>query len=215
MIILLNEVLPPGLARIIKHSMFVAPSGRQKHFVAKDQYLQSENYWLKSFFNSTGRGTNIDRLKDSYSLNVPLLQGLVTNLTADCGKKLVHQSHKNRINLKSINNRLRMCRENDICYIASKLGEHVPKKVEDFYALGIQKLKISSMQRGKPLNNLRPPAIKIWNATIDNQLDRGKENSDVSSDGDDEPNITNNELESSEEESESNGDTDNENESGD
>ncbi|KAA1078862.1 hypothetical protein PGTUg99_010718 [Puccinia graminis f. sp. tritici] len=49
MILLLNEILPSGLAHIIKHSMFVAPHGRQKHFVAKDQFLESQNYWLKHF----------------------------------------------------------------------------------------------------------------------------------------------------------------------
>ncbi|OAV99080.1 hypothetical protein PTTG_25447 [Puccinia triticina 1-1 BBBD Race 1] len=58
MIILLNEVLPPGLRKVIKHSMFVAPNGKQKHFFAKDHYLENQNYWLKHFFNNTGQGAN-------------------------------------------------------------------------------------------------------------------------------------------------------------
>ena len=73
MILLLNEILPPGLQKLLKHSLFIAPSGRQKHFVAKDQYLEMQNYWLKYFFNHAGRGTDIERLKDVYSLNVPLV----------------------------------------------------------------------------------------------------------------------------------------------
>ena len=73
MIILLNEILPKGLGQVIRHSLFIAPSGRPKHFVAKDQYLETQNYWLKYFFNHSGSGTNIDCLKDVYSLNVPLV----------------------------------------------------------------------------------------------------------------------------------------------
>ncbi|POW07635.1 hypothetical protein PSHT_09895 [Puccinia striiformis] len=73
MIILLNEILPKGLRKLILHSLLIAPSGRHKHFVAKDQHLEDQNYWLKYFFNRSGRGTNIDRLKDVYSLNVPLV----------------------------------------------------------------------------------------------------------------------------------------------
>ncbi|KAA1139258.1 hypothetical protein PGTUg99_037582 [Puccinia graminis f. sp. tritici] len=73
MIILLNEILPPGMGKLIQHSMLIAPSGRPNHFVAKDSHLKSQNYWLKFFFNNSGRGTDIDRLKDVYSLNVPLV----------------------------------------------------------------------------------------------------------------------------------------------
>ncbi|KAA1118325.1 hypothetical protein PGTUg99_003964 [Puccinia graminis f. sp. tritici] len=212
MILLLNEILPSGLAHIIKHSMFVAPHGRQKHFVAKDQFLESQNYWLKHFFNNTGRGTNIKRLKDSYSLNVPLLQGLVRGLVADSGRETIHQSHKNRINLKSLNNCLRMCRENNICYISAKLDEYIPKKVEDFYALGIIKMKKLFLQKGRPSNKPRPPAIKIWNThTItDDQLDEASNDSDVSVDGDDEPDATEDEHDSNSE-SEEDGNTDGEN----
>ncbi|EHS64102.1 uncharacterized protein PGTG_20804 [Puccinia graminis f. sp. tritici CRL 75-36-700-3] len=73
MIILLNEILPKGLRKVISHSLLIAPSGRQKHFVAKDQHLKNQNFWLKYFFNHSGQGTDIKRLKDVYSLNVPLL----------------------------------------------------------------------------------------------------------------------------------------------
>ncbi|KAA1117752.1 hypothetical protein PGT21_022293 [Puccinia graminis f. sp. tritici] len=181
MILLLNEVLPPGLRHILKHSLFVAPSGRQKHFVAKDQFLESQNYWLKHFFNNTGRGTNINRLKNTYSLNVPLLD------------------------------------------------EHVPKKVEDFYDVGIQKMKKLFVTKGKPLNKLRPPPMKIWSTTIDEELEKENDDSDVSVDGDVEPDVTDDELQSNQEdeneddddevqshqESKNDDDTDHENESSD
>ncbi|EFP87917.2 uncharacterized protein PGTG_13721 [Puccinia graminis f. sp. tritici CRL 75-36-700-3] len=72
MIILINEILPRGLAKVILHSLFVAPGGRQHHFVAKDHFLENQNYWLKYFFNHTGKGTEIDRLKDVFSVNVTL-----------------------------------------------------------------------------------------------------------------------------------------------
>jgi hypothetical protein len=73
MIILLNEVLPCGLAHVIKHSLLIAPSGRQNHFLAKDQYLKMQKFWLKFFFKHSGRGTNIDRLMNSYSVNITLV----------------------------------------------------------------------------------------------------------------------------------------------
>jgi hypothetical protein len=73
MIILLNYGLPHGLSRVIKHSLFVAPTAGRKHYLAKDQYLEMKNYWLKHFFNNTGQGTDINRLKDLYSVNVTLV----------------------------------------------------------------------------------------------------------------------------------------------
>ncbi|KAA1126493.1 hypothetical protein PGTUg99_021912 [Puccinia graminis f. sp. tritici] len=187
MIILLNEILPPGLGKVIKHSMFVAPSGKQKHFVAKDHYLENQNYWLKHFFNNSGRGTNIDRLKSIYSPNVPLLRDLTCGLLSDCGKETIAQSHYNQINLVSLNNCMRMCRQNDISYIATKLDQHIPKKTEDFYATGIQKMKKLFVRKGKPLNKLRPPPMKKWNSEITDQLVPEQIDSDVSSEGDSEP----------------------------
>ena len=73
MIILLNHVLPPGLRKVILHSLFVAPTGGRRHFLAKDHFLEMQNYWLKYFFNHGGQGTNIDSLKDVYSVNVTLV----------------------------------------------------------------------------------------------------------------------------------------------
>jgi hypothetical protein len=52
---LINEILPRGLAKVILHLLFFAPGGRQNHFVAKDNHLENQNYWLKFFFNHTGK----------------------------------------------------------------------------------------------------------------------------------------------------------------
>ncbi|PLW27112.1 hypothetical protein PCASD_23491 [Puccinia coronata f. sp. avenae] len=70
MIILLKPVHKPGLACVILHSYLIAPSGRQKHYLAKDQLLEMKNFWLKFLFNHSGRRTNIERLMNSYSVNI-------------------------------------------------------------------------------------------------------------------------------------------------
>ncbi|KAA1108355.1 hypothetical protein PGT21_009499 [Puccinia graminis f. sp. tritici] len=195
--------------------MFVAPSGNQKHFVAKDHFLENQNYWLKHFFNNTGRGANIDRLKNVYSPNVPLLRDLICGLITDCDKETVSQSHYNRINLVSMNNCMRMCRQNDVCQITTKLDEHIPKEVEDFYGLGIQKMKKLFMRKGKQLNKLRPPPIKKWNRQVTDQLEEEEViESDVGSEGDSEPEKTDDDQQSNNDE-ESDDNDDNENNSGD
>ncbi|KAH9469724.1 hypothetical protein Pst134EA_007004 [Puccinia striiformis f. sp. tritici] len=73
MVLLLTELLPPSLAKLFKHSLLFSPTGRENHFVAKDFYLELQNYWLKFVFNRSGRGTKIERLKDIFSLNIHML----------------------------------------------------------------------------------------------------------------------------------------------
>jgi hypothetical protein len=73
MVVMINEVFPSGMSHVVRHSLLVAPTGRQKHFSPKDLFLEKQNYWLKYFFNHSGRGTEIDRLKDVYSVNVPFV----------------------------------------------------------------------------------------------------------------------------------------------
>jgi hypothetical protein len=73
MVLLLTEILPPSLAKHFRHSLLFSPSGRENHFVAKDFYLELQNYWLKFFFNQTGAGTQINRLKTLFSLNIHLV----------------------------------------------------------------------------------------------------------------------------------------------
>jgi hypothetical protein len=78
MIILLTQVLKPGLARVILHSYLISPSGRQKHYLAKDQLLEMKNVWLEFLFNHSGRGTNIEHLMNSYSVNITFVSNRYT-----------------------------------------------------------------------------------------------------------------------------------------
>ncbi|OAV95559.1 hypothetical protein PTTG_08781 [Puccinia triticina 1-1 BBBD Race 1] len=54
MYLLLTKVLPPGLRLVLKHSLLISPTGRPNHFVAKDFYLENQNFFLKYFYNNTG-----------------------------------------------------------------------------------------------------------------------------------------------------------------
>ncbi|KAH9821005.1 hypothetical protein DFH28DRAFT_1190502 [Melampsora americana] len=73
MILLLESGLPPELAKLIKHSMLIPASGRPGHFIAKDFFLELQNYWLKYFYNHSGMGTDLKRLTDLYSVNITLV----------------------------------------------------------------------------------------------------------------------------------------------
>jgi hypothetical protein len=73
MVLLLTQFLPPSLSKLFRHSLLISPSGREGHFVAKDFYLEINNYWLKFFYNRSGIGTRVDRLKNLFSLNIPLV----------------------------------------------------------------------------------------------------------------------------------------------
>ncbi|PLW53140.1 hypothetical protein PCANC_11349 [Puccinia coronata f. sp. avenae] len=72
LIISLNSILPSSLSKLMRHSLLVSPSGRPGHFVAKDFLLETQNYWLKYFYNRGGIGTDVQRLKELFSLNLPL-----------------------------------------------------------------------------------------------------------------------------------------------
>lgn len=55
LIILLNRTLPKDVAEIMKFNLLVCPSGRPGHFVAKDFFLEVQNFWLKFFYNNVVR----------------------------------------------------------------------------------------------------------------------------------------------------------------
>lgn len=61
LIVLLKETLAKDLAHTILHSFLITPSGRPGHFVAKDFFLEVQNYWIKYFYNHSVR---------TFSLNV-------------------------------------------------------------------------------------------------------------------------------------------------
>jgi hypothetical protein len=52
-ILILNKFLPPEISKAIKHSLLIPTGGRDGHWVAKDFYLEIQNYWLKYFYNNS------------------------------------------------------------------------------------------------------------------------------------------------------------------
>ncbi|OAV97425.1 hypothetical protein PTTG_26051 [Puccinia triticina 1-1 BBBD Race 1] len=91
-----------------------SPSGRENHFVAKDFYLKLQNYWLKFFFNQTGTGTQVERLKRLYSMNIQLLRDMMHSIRLDTGATVFTQTHKNVMTAKSLNVFLQMANSYDI-----------------------------------------------------------------------------------------------------
>ncbi|KAI7933604.1 hypothetical protein MJO28_017552 [Puccinia striiformis f. sp. tritici] len=75
LVLMVTQLLPHSLAKFMQHNILVSPGGRPNHFVAKDFMLENYNYWLKHFYNRAGIGTQIERLKNLYSPNIPLVSG--------------------------------------------------------------------------------------------------------------------------------------------
>ncbi|PLW53015.1 hypothetical protein PCANC_10754 [Puccinia coronata f. sp. avenae] len=93
MVILLNELLPTDLSKLLQHNFLISPSGRPGHFMPKDNFLETQNYWLKHFYNQGGVGTEVQRLKNLFSMNIILV---------DMGKKRIHQNRKVTLTLQSL-----------------------------------------------------------------------------------------------------------------
>jgi hypothetical protein len=74
MVILLTVILPAALRKYLQHNLLFSPTGRKDHFVAKDFWLEIQNSRLKYFYNNTGNGTKIDRLRDLYSPNIQIVR---------------------------------------------------------------------------------------------------------------------------------------------
>jgi hypothetical protein len=70
LLIQLKYVLPDAISTLVKNTLLLSPNGKAGHFMATDQYLEVLNYWLKYFFNHSGIGTDINRLKDVFSPNI-------------------------------------------------------------------------------------------------------------------------------------------------
>jgi len=73
LVLLLNHILTPSMSKLIRHSILISPSGRPNHFVPKDFFLETQNYWLKFFYNQSGIGTKVERLQEMFSLNMTLV----------------------------------------------------------------------------------------------------------------------------------------------
>jgi hypothetical protein len=72
-VILLSGGLNPSLSKYPQHNLLISPTGRVNHFVAKDFWLEIQNYWLKYFNKKSGIGTQIDCLWDIFLPNIILV----------------------------------------------------------------------------------------------------------------------------------------------
>ncbi|KAA1068901.1 hypothetical protein PGT21_005196 [Puccinia graminis f. sp. tritici] len=152
LIVQLKYILPTSISEVVLNSLLISPSGKAGHFVATDQYLEVLNYWLKYFFNNSGIGTKIDRLKDVFSSSIGILRFLLQLIKIESGAEVVHQSHKNRLSLDSLNNFRRMAQSIGMGQVPS--DGIPPSPVPDAYLLGISKLQQEFSQRG--LNRFMP-----------------------------------------------------------
>ncbi|OAV95821.1 hypothetical protein PTTG_26530 [Puccinia triticina 1-1 BBBD Race 1] len=152
LIILLKYILPESLSCLVMNTLLLSPRGKPGHFVATDFYLEVQNYWLKYFFNHSGIGTDIDRLKDIFSSNISLLQYMLQLIKLESGAKVIQQSHKNQLTLESINNFRRMAERERLGQIPLEGRE--PKAIDDCYSMGMAKMRKEFMQSG--LNRFRP-----------------------------------------------------------
>ncbi|OAV93512.1 hypothetical protein PTTG_00831 [Puccinia triticina 1-1 BBBD Race 1] len=63
MVLLLTEILPQAMRKYLSHNLLFSPTGQSNHFVAKDYWLEIQNYRLKFFHNKTGNGTKSHKNK--------------------------------------------------------------------------------------------------------------------------------------------------------
>ncbi|PLW28881.1 hypothetical protein PCANC_23675 [Puccinia coronata f. sp. avenae] len=156
LILLLEVILPPSLAKVVESTLLLCPSGREDHFVATDFYLEVQNFWLKYFYNHSGIGTNIERLRDVFSLNIPILKNLMHILNIESGMNVIQQSHKNKITNESINDFIRFAKQNNICLDEDKEEEFTPTLISDVYNEGIAAMKTDFTTRKGGLDCLKP-----------------------------------------------------------
>ncbi|KAH9443844.1 hypothetical protein Pst134EB_026235 [Puccinia striiformis f. sp. tritici] len=138
-VLLLTVILPPSLRKYLRHNLRMSPTGRKGHFVAKDFWLKIQNYWLKFLYNRSGMGTNMDCLRDVFSLNITMT--MLQDLKTDCGSNIIYQSHKNVLSQRDFDMFTLMATNRDIFdQLAAYVGPVITPTV-DFYLDGITKLQ--------------------------------------------------------------------------
>ncbi|KAA1107799.1 hypothetical protein PGTUg99_021448 [Puccinia graminis f. sp. tritici] len=146
MVLLLTQILPPDLAKLLRHNLLFSPSGRPGHFVAKDFFLENQNYWLKFFYNRGGIGTEVQRLKNLFSMNIVLI---------DSGKKLLHQSKKTTLTLQSLQMFCRIANTKDILDVDQKNIGSNKLKTDDSYKQGLKKFASEIRTKDQHLGRMR------------------------------------------------------------
>jgi hypothetical protein len=74
----------------------------------------------------------------------------------ESGEKVIHQSHKNRLDLESINTFLCMACQNNICQLKEKETDYVPQKIENTYLIGMNRLHQEYTSSSCGLNWFKP-----------------------------------------------------------
>ncbi|POW03969.1 hypothetical protein PSHT_11456 [Puccinia striiformis] len=151
-VLLLTVILPPFLSKYLRHNLLMSPTGRPDHFVAKDFWLEIQNYWLEFLYNRSGMGTNMDRLRDIFSLNITMLQTMMQDLKTDCGSNIIHQSHKNGLSQRDFDMFTLMANNRDILDQFSKNQGPTITATVDFYLTGISKLQTHIRQNDASVN---------------------------------------------------------------
>ncbi|KAI7965451.1 hypothetical protein MJO29_003549 [Puccinia striiformis f. sp. tritici] len=152
-VLLLTVILPPSLSKY-RHNLLMSPTSRPDHFVAKDFWLEIQNYWLKFLYNRSGMGTNMDRLRDIFSLNITMLQTMMQDLKTDCGSNIIHQSHKNGLSQRDFDMFTLMANNRDILDQFSK-NQGPTITATDFYLTGISKLQTHIRQNDASVNKFK------------------------------------------------------------
>ncbi|KAA1095747.1 hypothetical protein PGTUg99_028084 [Puccinia graminis f. sp. tritici] len=178
MVLLLTQILPPDLAKLLRHNLLFSPSGRPGHFVAKDFFLENQNYWLKFFYNRGGIGTEVQRLKNLFSMNIVLvrsqshasqlsvpqrayngyfgqLRAMFHSMQIDSGKKRIHQSKKTTLTLQSLQMFCRIANTKDILDVDQKNIGSNKLKTDDSYKQGLKKFASEIRTKDQHLGRMR------------------------------------------------------------
>ncbi|KAA1074656.1 hypothetical protein PGT21_014869 [Puccinia graminis f. sp. tritici] len=156
----------PGLT----HYATYLPRGRPCHFVAKDFFLENHNYWLKFFFNRGGIGTQVDRLKNLFSMNIPLLRSLFLSLQVDSGKHRVYQSHKVTLSKSSLKSFQQMAHNSDILNQHNRTQYYRDLTIDSTYVEGLVSFQDIISHKDHDLSRLRSHIPSHYQHTDDEHV---------------------------------------------
>ncbi|KAI7949862.1 hypothetical protein MJO28_008683 [Puccinia striiformis f. sp. tritici] len=182
LVLLLTKVLPPSLSKFFRHSMLVSPSGRPGHFVAKDFFLENHNYWLKFFYNRGGIGTQVERLKELFSLNIPLLRSLFHSMQVDSGKHRVYQSHKATLSSNSLKMFRQMAVDSDILDQHSRTNYYRDLTINDSLVEGVVSFQDIISYKDHNLTQLRSHIPTYHPQQNDEEVSHAREMFDLDDD---------------------------------
>ncbi|PLW13244.1 hypothetical protein PCANC_18007 [Puccinia coronata f. sp. avenae] len=120
--------------------------GHPSYFMPKDNFLETQNYWLKHFYNQGRVGTEVQRLKNLFSMNIILV---------DMDKKHIHQNRKVTLTLKSLQMFSQMTNGKDILDSNGTKQASNQAKINDSFKVGLSKLRAKISMKDPNLGLLR------------------------------------------------------------